>query len=276
MKSLLKTLLFTIIFHATTTLPHAFYGHEGMQGKRPTMEDAHNILITPDHKLFGLYDGHGGDKVSNYLADHLNQAIHNDKALSANPIQALEQGYLAIHNNLTSEWAETQGSTAVTALIQNGTLYVANAGDSRAVLCSNGNAIALSDDHKPNRPDERQRIENGDGLVVFYQGCWRVQGILALSRALGDKQLAPHVIAQPEIKAHTLTRDDQFLILACDGVWDVLNNKQAVDIVQASLAKGNTPTQAAHALITAAYQRGSTDNISALVVTLHANGVSYF
>lgn len=85
-------------------------------------------------------------------------------------------------------------------------------------------AHALSVDHKPNSKEERQRIENAGGVVV-WAGTWRVGGVLAVSRAFGDRPLKRYVIATPEIKEETLKDEDEFLILASDGLWDVISNQ---------------------------------------------------
>ena len=132
------------------------------------------------------------------------------------------------------------GSTCVVAVIRDNTLTVANAGDSRAVLCRRGEAIPLSRDHKPQDEDERARIQNAGGFV--QEG--RVNGSLALSRAIGDleykqsKNLPAHeqiVTAHPEITVNEIKDGDEFLVIACDGIWDVLTNQQTVDFVRARL-----------------------------------------
>ncbi len=247
------------------------YGVAEMQGRRSTMEDAHCIEVNEKYGFFGLYDGHGGRDVADYAATtlHINCdlaecATHDDVK------NALEKGFLKTHEDLdTADFdARWQGCTAVVALVRDGQLYVAHAGDSRAVLCCAGKAVALTDDHKPGRPDEKQRIEDLGGEVVFW-GAWRVNGNLAVSRALGDKHSAPHVIPNPEITQRTLMPQDAFMILACDGVWDVFDNQEAVDIVKESMQ--NKPRNLDHAAATlrdAAYEKGSTDNISVIVVGL--------
>ena len=129
------------------------------------------------------------------------------------------------------------GSTCVVAVVRGNTLTVANAGDSRAVLSRRGEAAALSRDHKPADEDERARIQNAGGFV--QEG--RVNGSLALSRAIGDleykrsKTLPAHeqiVTAHPEITVTELKEGDEFLIIACDGIWDVLTSQQTVDYVR--------------------------------------------
>ena len=134
------------------------------------------------------------------------------------------------------------GCTAVVAIIREATLYVANAGDSRCVLCRDGAALAMSRDHKPNDPEEYARIRNAGGFV----SDGRVNGCLNLSRALGDIEykktpnLKPEefmITANPDVRSIDLQGADQFLILACDGIWDVLSDQEACDFVLSRLQK---------------------------------------
>ncbi|NP_001306679.1 probable protein phosphatase 2C 37 [Zea mays] len=180
------------------------------------------------------------------------------------------------------------GSTAVVALLVRGRLVVANCGDSRAVLCrgpAGTPPVPLSSDHKPNRPDERARIEAAGGLVVFNNGH-RVRGILAMSRALGDRLLRPEVIAEPEITVTERTAEDECMILATDGMWDVIANDVACNVARHCLEDGNPPPAATAAAATAgreeeprcvratsllarlAIGRETLDNVSIIVVDL--------
>jgi serine/threonine protein phosphatase PrpC len=125
----------------------------------------------------------------------------------------------------------------VVAVVRGDKLVVANAGDSRAVLCRRGEAIDLSRDHKPTDEDERARIMKAGGFVS--EG--RVNGSLALSRAIGDleykrsKTLPARdqiVTAYPELTEQTIADGDEFIVIACDGIWDVLSSQQCVDYVR--------------------------------------------
>lgn len=144
---------------------------------------------------------------------------------------------------------DTSGCTAVAALIvpQEGSegrkIYVANAGDSRSVLGLAGTAKAMSFDHKPGNPEEHSRILNAGGFVEFD----RVNGNLALSRAIGDFEFKQNgalpaekqiVTADPQVISHDWTGEEEFLVLACDGIWDCLSNQQVVDLVRRGIAQG--------------------------------------
>ncbi|KAI8093151.1 phosphatase 2C-like domain-containing protein [Halteromyces radiatus] len=240
--------------HTTEGQDHrVLYAASGMQGWRITMEDAHTTI--PAYKdtkasFFAVFDGHGGSEVAKYSGEHLHHRIFNTDAFGENNMrEALKQGYLGIDVDLRADPLfehVPSGCTAVSALItKDYVLYVANAGDSRAVLCVDGHAIALSQDHKPTNEKETQRIKDAGGHVEFG----RVNGNLALSRALGDfefKQrddLSPEeqaVTADPDITEHKITEKDDFLIIACDGIWDCMTNQEAVNFVRAGLSKKQT------------------------------------
>ncbi|XBH72191.1 hypothetical protein VPH35_099548 [Triticum aestivum] len=134
----------------------------------------------------------------------------------------------------------TCGSTACVAIIRNDQLVVANAGDSRCVISRKGRAHDLSRDHKPELQSEKERIENAGGYIV----AGRVNGSLNLTRAIGDMEMKENkllpaekqtVSAEPEVNTVTLSEDDEFIVLACDGIWDCMSSQQVVDFVHEKL-----------------------------------------
>lgn len=152
--------------------------------------------------------------------------------------------------------------TAVSAVVVGRKMVIANVGDSRAVLCQNGEAVQLTVDHKPNLHSEKERIENLGGMVV-WAGTWRVGGVLAVSRAFGDRPLKKYVVANPHsLIIEELTKEHEWLILATDGVWDVISNEEAVQLV----CQAGDPQKAASLLTSTSSNRGSADNISCIVV----------
>ncbi|KAI9028256.1 phosphatase 2C-domain-containing protein [Phycomyces nitens] len=220
------------------------YAASAMQGWRISMEDAH-ITIAEDEEthasLFAVFDGHGGAKTAKYSKDHIPDLLLKSEAFKKGCFRdALGQSFLGIDESLRKDPQyvnDPSGCTAVVALLTSqNTLFVSNAGDSRAVICTDGQALALSQDHKPTDPKETERIENAGGFVRLA----RVNGKLALSRALGDfdykmGDLPPEqqiVTAVPDIVEHPLTNKDDFLILACDGIWDCMTNNEVVIFVQ--------------------------------------------
>ncbi|KAA8491653.1 putative protein phosphatase 2C 2 [Porphyridium purpureum] len=159
------------------------------------------------------------------------------------------------------------GSTAVTAIIKNGKLYVAHVGDSRAVVSNGGVADQLTEDHRASRDDEASRIEEAGGFVLMG----RVAGVLAVSRGLGDEKYKKYITAEPEVSVRTLTADDRFLILATDGLWDWVPNQDAVDLIE-QMAKDDAALfdleAATMRIVDEALARGSVDDCTVLVIDL--------
>ncbi|TKY88642.1 hypothetical protein EX895_002273 [Sporisorium graminicola] len=238
------------------------YAISEMQGWRISMEDAHTTILDIQNasggivgNFFGVFDGHGGSSIAQYCGRSLhNTLISEEKFKEGEYAQALEKAFLDVDEDLKKDPNYTNdpsGCTAVTAFIKTAAqdskrvekIFVANAGDSRCVLSQGGSVIDLSIDHKPTLDSERERIENAGGYVSWG----RVNGNLALSRAIGDfefkrsfelpveKQI---VTAFPEVLPHDVDAKDEFLVLACDGIWDCLTSQQVVDIVRRSVANG--------------------------------------
>jgi len=169
------------------------------------------------------------------------------------------------------------GSTAVVSLVSKSLLWVANCGDSRAVLLRDGAPLQLSSDQTAARPDEVARIEDAGGEIYYLQDCPRVGGVLAMSRSIGDHYLAPFVIPHPEYTAiPRKPGSDELLILGTDGLWDKLSNEYACEVAKRCLARAKAKGAsrkaaakcAATVLIRTAIQKGSRDNVTAIVVDL--------
>jgi len=158
------------------------------------------------------------------------------------------------------------GATGLVGLFINDKAYIANVGDTRAVLSRGGKAERVSVDHKPLSKEEMQRITDLGGFVME---TGRVNGILGVARSLGDFYLRPYVSSDPYTTSFDITSETQFLIFACDGVWDMVSDELAVTIVKNSLASNSDPTLAAVTLRDFAYLLGSTDNISVVIIVLH-------
>uniref|UniRef100_A0A3Q1ISI5 PPM-type phosphatase domain-containing protein n=1 Tax=Anabas testudineus TaxID=64144 RepID=A0A3Q1ISI5_ANATE len=158
------------------------------------------------------------------------------------------------------------GTTCLVALLSDKELTVANVGDSRGVLCDkDGNAIPLSHDHKPYQLKERKRIKKAGGFISF-NGSWRVQGILAMSRSLGDYPLKNLnvVIPDPDIMSFDLNKlQPEFMILASDGLWDTFSNEEAVRFIRERL---DEPHFGAKSIVLQSFYRGCPDNITVMVV----------
>ncbi|CAK9163129.1 unnamed protein product [Ilex paraguariensis] len=214
--------------------------------------------------LFAIYDGHLGDNVPAYLQKHLFPNILKERDFWTETHRSIAKAYERTDQAILSHSPDLGrgGSTAVTAILINGQkLWVANVGDSRAVLSKRGQAIQMSIDHEPNT--ERGSIENRGGFVSNMPGdVARVNGQLAVSRAFGDKNLKSHLSSDPDITDADIDDDTDFIILASDGLWKVMSNQEAVDIAK----KIKDPQKAAKQLVVEALHRESKDDISCIVV----------
>lgn len=227
----------------------------------------------PYGTFVGVYDGHGGPETSRFINDHL---VHQLKRFAAEQqsmsvdvirkaIQATEDGFMSL---VTKQWSTNPqiasvGSCCLVGVICNGTLYIANLGDSRAVLGravkATGEVLAvqLSTEHNAAiesiRHELRSSHPNDSNIVVLKHNVWRVKGLIQISRSIGDVYLKkaefnreplyakfrlrepfkmPILSSEPSISTHQLQPHDQFIIFASDGLWEHLSNQEAVDIVQ--------------------------------------------
>ncbi|XP_073525378.1 uncharacterized protein [Phyllobates terribilis] len=237
--------------------------------KRAVMEDRYcaslDLQHNPKQAFFGVFDGHGGCKAAEFAAKHIEKNIMEEVSRNKSEIylqEAVKRGYLKTDSDFLKEDLRG-GSCCVTALISNGDLVVSNAGDCRAVVSKAGTAQPLTSDHRPSRPDEKERIEATGGYIDCYHGVWRIQGSLAVSRSIGDRSLKQWVISEPETKIHRIESDHEFLILASDGLWDKVTDQEAVDI-----ARPLDSLAACKKLVDLSASRGSLDDISVMVIQL--------
>ncbi|KAL4600202.1 hypothetical protein ACB092_11G181100, partial [Castanea dentata] len=275
------------------------------------MEDAVSVHCSFSNKshFFGVFDGHGCSHVAMKCKDRLHEIVKEEvegkgegvewkvtmeKSFDRMDKEVQESNGPIMGSNCRCDPQTPQcdavGSTAVVAVVTPEKIVVSNCGDSRAVLCRNGVAVPLSVDHKPDRPDELVRIQEAGGRVIYWDGA-RVLGVLPMSRAIGDNYLKPYVISEPEVTITDRTAEDECLILASDGLWDVVSNDTACSVVRMCLhpQKPHSPPMSsgsnaafgtvwkssdkacfdASILLTKlALARHSTDNISVVVVDL--------
>lgn len=245
------------------------YGFSLVKGRADhPMEDYHVAKFVKvegnELGLFAIYDGHQGDSVPAYLQKHLFLNILKEEEFWIDPNQSISKAYQTTDRAILSNSSGLGygGSTAVTAiLLNNQKLWVANVGDSRAVLCRNGKAIQMTTDHEPSK--EQDSIENLGGFVTKMPGdVPRVNGQLAVSRAFGDKGLKTHLRSDPDITNTDVDAYTDVLILASDGLWKVVKNQEAVDIARSA----KDPQKAAKHLTNEALRRNSKDDISCIVV----------
>ncbi|KAL5567582.1 hypothetical protein UlMin_024157 [Ulmus minor] len=296
------------------------FGVTSVCGRRRDMEDAvsvHPCFSNQDCSspnglhFYGVFDGHGCSHVALRCKDRLHEIVKEELESDQSAVDwkeklkrsftRMDEEVVQVSNDdektncrceLQTPQCDAVGSTAVVALVSTEKVVVSNCGDSRAVLCRNGVAIPLSSDHKPDRPDELLRIEAAGGRVIYWDGP-RVLGMLAMSRAIGDNYLKPYVIPEPEVTITNRTVDDECLILASDGLWDVVSNETACGVARMCLraqkpasptiSPGTDPAVRADAALESsdkacadasilltklALARHSTDNVSVVVVDL--------
>lgn len=247
-------------------------------------------------EMIAVFDGHGGSTASNYAQENLLNSFKkslDELIIDSNLNQCKELNVEIISKILTEQIlkldsilcdrlkksSDIAGTTALIALrfVNTNELIIANIGDSRGVLCdSKGTTVPLSIDHKPNSPIEFKRIYDNGGFVKF-NGVWRVAGILACSRALGDFPLKEknYIVAEPDILSFKLNDlKPKFAILASDGLFDFFSNEAAVKFVKEkmeelskrfTMSKNELSLELAKLLTLEAYRRGSTDNITVVV-----------
>ena len=211
------------------------------------MQDAHVIVNDGRNLLCGVFDGHGGAHVAEFCAKRMVDLMKSSLYYKFGGDSDFEALLLDIVNRMEEQveriFALRAYKTGTTCLLLHFTqdyIHTANVGDSRAVLCRDGTAIALTQDHKPHFHQEYKRIRNAGGSV--QEG--RINGKLSLSRAIGDFHYKQNlsleyteqmVTSHPDIHKHKLEESDEFVLMACDGIWDCISNQDAVDFVRRRL-----------------------------------------
>ncbi|GAQ80208.1 Serine/threonine phosphatases family 2C catalytic domain containing protein [Klebsormidium nitens] len=284
----------------------ASVGVAGVQGSgRVQMEDTHYVGTEGDVFSAGVFDGHGGNAVANFLEKSFwpayKGALKGKFGEKFALIRATKKTYLQLDEELTAApkglfggmrerglGGSKCGATAATVAVGTNAgcekvLVAANVGDSRVLLVRNGEPLQLTVDHTPDREEERIRIELKNPnlkkpLVVNVGGTWRVGGLLALSRAFGDVYLKDYknkdggaggfgLIAEPDVVVETVTSDDDMVVLATDGIFEVLSNEEVVDFVKAAGPEASLQ-RVAKDLVALAQQKGTQDDITVILARL--------
>ncbi|KAK3228038.1 hypothetical protein Dsin_007900 [Dipteronia sinensis] len=294
-----------------TSVKCASHGLISLIGRRRVREDAVAVAVDGEVEsfdFFAVYDGHGWSYASEMCRDRLHLIISDEvKERRKRRMTSRREGvscdgeggggggeggleywrevmaasFAKMDEEVNSEEreypeaVESEGSTAVVVMVGEEELVVANCGDSRAVMYRGGMALPLSRDHKPDSPDERERVEAAGGRVINGH----VLGVLATSRSIGDRFLKPYVISEPEVTVSERRGTDEFIVIASDGLWDFVSNEFACEVVRRCLngdlkmrfpenISGNRAAEAASLLAEMAIVRGGRDNISVVVVEL--------
>ncbi|MGH0161405.1 UNVERIFIED_CONTAM: hypothetical protein FKN15_041261 [Acipenser sinensis] len=261
------------------------YALASMQGWRAHMEDAQSCVAElpgelSDWCFFAVYDGHAGSKVAQYCSHHLLEHILKTGGVKqgGDPEtvkESIREGFLTIdsymHRLTRYRGWDNSGSTAVAVMLSPGHIYFINCGDSRAVLCRDGEVCFYTEDHKPFNPRERERIQNAGGTVTLQ----RVNGSLAVSRALGDFDFKEvewrpptEQLVSPEPEVYEVARSpgDEFLVLACDGVWDIISNEGLCAFVTNRLQVCSDLKEVCSQIIDTCLYKGSQDNMSITLI----------
>ncbi|XP_048841012.1 protein phosphatase 1A isoform X1 [Brienomyrus brachyistius] len=266
------------------------YGLSSMQGWRVEMEDAHTAVIGLPNGLdpwsfFAVYDGHAGSQVARYCCEHLLEHITSnpdfrggEREPSVESVKSgIRTGFLQIdeHMRAISEkkhGADRSGSTAVGVLLSPRHTYFINCGDSRGLLSRAGRVHFFTQDHKPSNPLEKERIQNAGGSVMIQ----RVNGSLAVSRALGDFDYKcvhgkgpTEQLVSPEPEVYEIERSeaaDEFIVLACDGIWDVMANEELCDFVRSRLEVTEDLERVCNEIVDTCLYKGSRDNMSVVLI----------
>jgi len=261
------------------SLPFTFQVAED-QGPRPKMEDKYvceqyvNELLgfpaEPKIAIFSVYDGHGGPLTAEYVARYLHVNLLRDESFGDNIPEALREAFLCT-NEFYFQYMDREGltdnvgSTAVLTMLHKEKLWCAWAGDSEACLYrTTGEVLPLCVTHKPWQAKERERIEMMGGTVEERGGVWRVCGALAVARAFGDARYRQFITAEPDVVCVDMRGDEEYLVVACDGLWDVMSH-QAVGTFLSQYS-GVSKEGMTEALVQHARSLGSTDNITCIVV----------
>lgn len=240
-------------------------------GMRDYQEDRHSIefnIISGIH-YFGIFDGHGGDKVAIFMKMFFKEILRS--ALTKTRNQSIEQSlldaFVTLQKLLPKDISFNCGSTALVILKKDTTLYIANVGDSRATMSCDNKAVPITEDHKPDVQSEYDRIVQTGGFVIKDGfGTPRVNGTLALSRAVGDLYLAPHVSWMPDIYTVHLKPCNKYLVAASDGLWDVFSNDDLISYIHNYVFQnGNECNKLCVEMLKTARNRGSTDNITIML-----------
>jgi serine/threonine protein phosphatase PrpC len=265
-------------------------------GRRDEMEDGFVFVDCfagrKNSAYFAIYDGHGGRQCVDYVTQNLhdNLLVELQSQKVADVPNAFIRAFSTTDRNMQSSGINTSGCTACCCLLQEEkatrSIYTAHLGDARAVICRGGLAVRLTSmsDHKATDPAEAKRVIEAGG-TIFNE---RVNGMLAISRAFGDHQLKAPALPNdvvsntPDITSTELTDQDMFVIVACDGLWDVVEDQESVNLVlegirelmqllpnvgQDNLTHRRSMAEVlARMLVEEALARGTSDNVTCLMV----------
>lgn len=252
-------------------------------GRRPQNEDNHDVILNLDGKdpnksnvnYFAVYDGHGGKQVSNFLKENMAKFYVHKKLNYPLTKKYVTKVSDFVQTSLKKhKFSNKMGSTSLIVIQfkynNEDYINVINTGDSRCIMCRDNFAMPLTKDHKPNWPEEYYRIMNLGGKVQFDGYDWRIND-LSVSRAYGDVDATPYVTHTPDLFRYKIDKNDKFMVVACDGLYESLSNNDVVNFVllncyDPTLTKRiNKGVNIAEKLAKYAISKGSNDNCSAII-----------
>ena len=231
---------------------------------RQSMEDIGvtlpEFITEPKTSLFGIFDGHGGNDVVKYIKNRLPEIIKS--YLEKN--NSIEDSFTFAFNKIDEELkfydSEHTGSTATLVVFQNNKIYCANVGDSTAFIIYDNFIKKISTDHKCSDPKEEERIILSGGKVTKN----RVMGQLVLSRCLGDLYCKKYgVINTPDISANKIDKNIKYVVIASDGVWDVVNENEILNLSK----KQKNAEEFCKELVKLSIEKNTKDNVSCIVIS---------
>jgi len=283
------------------------------KGLRDTNEDVEKVIVNMrigddtyqldkcSADVFILCDGHGNSLVAEFVAHELEKNLTHIRTRYPLSSEYVKKLYSSIQNKIKLHPKRIADYAGCTALVMVRYIYqsaiwiqVMNLGDCRAVMSKSGMAIPLTRDHKPYWPDEKRRIDrinetrpiSKQAHVHFDSGDWRIRD-LSVSKSFGDLDNQPYISHCPDVFNYPLSNHDKFIVLACDGVWDVLENHEVINFISDHLTNNHielydipnryshdqlpSKMSIAHKLAKYAIARGSTDNVSVIIIDLYAS-----
>jgi protein phosphatase 1L len=297
---------------------HASSGYCDIQGRRRTIEDFHSIHLETTKQFYSIFDGHFGNLASKFAASLLYEELaariteesgpdsgpHWKDQVTASAVAA----FASLHDRFMkaikrAPFMDQSGTTATALLVMESFYVIVSLGDTRAVIATRSNngmvvPLQLTKDHTAADEEERRLVQARGGFVQFRNNVYRVNGVLTITRSVGDENLAHILSRDPHVLV--FTRDEMkdlcgvvvpeangggttpvvpcFIVLASDGLWDVLSNSDTValvsEIVEAAESSHSTEReitafqQASEALVHEAYVRGTTDNVGVCLVAI--------
>lgn len=258
--------------------PFLDFYHLSVKGPRPANEDEYSVIehvnelfglsddvLGDKYSYFGVFDGHSGKYTSLVTRSQLQANLFSHPSFPDD--SAFHHAFVTTDKRVNEAQRRENfccGTTALCVCVKNNNdMFIGNVGDGRGFLCRAGEPFEIASPHNLNNEEEKDRIKALGGAVVWF-GTWRVNGILAVSRSIGDNNLRDLVIADPDITRFSITKDDEFLVLASDGLWDGIDGKEMIEIVKKTVAEKGRE-HVCKVLCDTGIEKNTKDNVTVVV-----------